>query len=128
MVDKINTQMIYCDDCEPKIINCIDCKNKFIQNVSETRCKSCQYNYKNKLINKICVSCNEEMTIKETELWRKYCNDCYREIQDILKNPPKCKCGLVMLEKTIKKDGINKGRKGLGCSKFPSGCNDFKML
>ena len=128
MVDKINTQMIYCDDCEQKIINCIDCKNKFIQNVSETRCKSCQYNYKNKLINKICVSCNEEMTIKETELWRKYCNDCYREIQDILKNPPKCKCGLVMLEKTIKKDGINKGRKGFGCSKFPSGCNDFKML
>ena len=128
MVDNINTQIVYCDDCEPKIINCIDCKNKFIQNVSETRCKSCQYNYNNKFINKICVSCNEEMTIKETELWRKYCNDCYKEIKDILKNPPKCKCGLVMIEKTIKKDGINKGRKGLGCSKFPNGCNNFKML
>ena len=129
MVVDINTKSpIYCDECEKKIINCIDCKNKFIQNVSETRCKSCQYNNNNKCINKICVSCNEEMTIKETELWRKYCKECYTEIQDILKNPPKCKCGLVMLEKTIKKDGINKGRKGLGCSKFPNGCNDFKML
>jgi hypothetical protein len=131
MVVDINEQIsIYCDDCEKIIIKCIDCNHKFIQNVSETtsRCKSCQYNYKNKFINKICVSCNEEMTIKETELWRKYCNDCYIEIKDTLKNPPKCKCGLVMLEKTIKKDGINKGRKGLGCSKFPNGCNDFKML
>jgi hypothetical protein len=131
MVVDINTKIsIYCDDCEKKIIKCIDCKNKFIQNDSgtRTRCKSCQYNNNNKCINKICLSCNEEMVIKETELWRKYCKECYIEIQDILKNPPKCKCGLVMFEKTIKKDGINKGRKGLGCSKFPNGCNDFKML
>ena len=33
-----------------------------------------------------------------------------------------------MTEKTIKKNGINKGRKGFGCSNFPNGCYEFKML
>jgi hypothetical protein len=128
MVVDINEQNVFCYDCEKKIIKCINCKNDFIQNKCEIRCESCQYNYENKFVNKICVCCNEEMTIKETELWRKYCQQCYRDIQDIIKNPPKCKCGVVMIEKTIKKDGINKGRKGLGCQKFPNGCNDFEML
>lgn len=33
-----------------------------------------------------------------------------------------------MVEKTIKKEGRNKGRKCLSCSKYPNGCNEFKML
>ena len=124
----INENNIFCDDCEKKIIKCINCKNNFIQNKYEIRCECCQYNYENKFVNKMCVFCNEEMPVKETELWRTYCRQCYRDIQDIIKNPPKCKCGLDMTEKTIKKDGINKGRKGLGCPKFPNGCTEFKML
>jgi hypothetical protein len=128
MVVNINLMNVYCDDCEKKIIKCIDCKRDFIQHRTESSCEYCQYNYKNKLVNKECVYCNEEMTIKESEFWRKYCKDCYVEIQDIIKNPPKCNCGLYMREKTITKDGINKGRKGLGCPNFPKGCNDFKMF
>jgi hypothetical protein len=68
------------------------------------------------------------MNIKSTESWRTYCNDCYREIMDIIENPPKCKCGIDMSVRTVKKDGINKGRKALGCSTFPNGCKEFKML
>ena len=128
MVVDINETNMFCDDCEKKIIKCIDCKNDFIQHKYESRCESCQYNCANNFVNKMCVSCNEEMSVKETELWRTYCNTCYRDIQDIIKNPPKCKCGLNMTGKTIKKEGINKGRKGFGCPKFPNGCNEFKMV
>ena len=128
MVVDINTNNVFCDDCEKKIITCIDCKIGFIQNTCETRCKCCQFSYENKLINKRCVACNEEIAIKQTELWRTYCNTCYRNVQDIIQTPPKCKCSLNMIQKTIKKEGINKGRKGLGCPKFPNGCNEFKML
>jgi hypothetical protein len=129
MVVDINTNSdIYCDDCEQKIMNCNDCTHKFIQNDSEIRCKSCQYNFKYNLFTKNCISCNEEMVIKENEQWRTYCRDCYIEIQDSIKNPPECKCGITMLVRTIKKDGINKGRKCFGCSNFPKGCGIFKML
>jgi hypothetical protein len=107
---------------------CIDCKNEFMQQKCEIRCTCCQYNYENGYVTKMCVSCKEEITIKETELWRKYCRECYQINQDIIKNPPKCKCDLDMIAKTIKKAGINEGRKGLGCPKFPNGCNIFKML
>jgi len=128
MVVDINEKKIYCDDCEKCLMKCIDCKKDFIQNKSESRCQYCQHNYENKLLIKNCVACSEEIIIKETELWRKYCSECYKDIQNIIKNPPKCKCGIDMVEKTIKKEGINKGRKGLGCTKFPNGCNEFKML
>ena len=33
-----------------------------------------------------------------------------------------------MIGRTIKKDGPNKGRKGLGCAKFPNGCGKFNLL
>ena len=127
VVDK-NTNNIFCYDCEEKIIKCIDCKNNFIQNKDETKCEHCLFNYENNFIIKICVYCNEEMNIKSTESWRTYCSDCYIEVMYIVKNPPKCKCNLYMSPKTIKKDGVNKGRKALCCSKFPNGCNEFKML
>ncbi len=127
MVD-INSYNIFCDDCEKKIIKCFDCKKDFIQNKDETKCTHCRFNYENKFIVKTCVSCSEEMNVKLTEIWRTYCNDCYKDLQDIIETPPKCRCGLDMSVKTIKKQGNNKGRKGLGCSNFPNGCNEFKML
>jgi hypothetical protein len=128
IIVNINNNNVYCDDCEIKMIKCIDCKKNFIQNKYEDRCSICQYNYENKYVNKICVRCNEDMPIKEKEIWRMYCHECYKEIKDIINNPPKCKCNLDMSERTIKKEGKNKGRKALGCSKFPNGCNEFDML
>lgn len=128
MIVDININNIFCDDCEKNIIKCIDCKKDFIQNTCEIRCRHCLFNYENKFVSKICVSCSEEMNIKSTESWRTYCNDCYREIMDITVNPPKCKCDTHMSVRTVKKDGVNKGRKALGCANFPKGCNEFKML
>jgi len=128
MVVNINENNVYCDECEKKITSCIDCKKKFIKNDLHNKCQPCQFAYKNKFVSKLCVCCNEEMIIKETELWRTYCNVCYIDIQETIKTPPNCNCGLAMCEKTIRKEGINKGRKGLGCSKFPNGCNKFIML
>lgn len=127
MVVENKIEYVYCDVCENKIIKCIDCKNDFIQNTNKIRCNNCDYNYNNNLINKKCIRCDEEMIIKNTELWRKYCKDCFIEIQDMKKNSPKCNCCLVMIEKTITK-GVNRGRKGLGCQKFPKGCNEFQLL
>jgi hypothetical protein len=128
MVVDINTNNIFCDDCEKKIIKCIDCKKDFIQNTCEIRCRHCLFNYENKFISKICVSCSEIMNIKSTESWRTYCNDCFREIMDKTKDPPKCNCDIKMSVITVKKDGVNKGRKAFSCSKFPNGCNYFEML
>jgi RNA polymerase-binding transcription factor DksA len=128
MVVDINTKYIYCDDCEKKINKCIDCKNDYIKENCEERCNYCQYIFDNNFDTKICVSCAENMIIKKTESWRTYCKICYANIKDILDNPPNCKCGLRMTEKTIKKYGKNYGRKGLGCILFPNGCKDFKML
>lgn len=130
MVVDINTNNVFCDDCEKKIITCIDCKNGFIQqDTCESRCECCQFSYKNKIVNKMCVDCNEEIAVKQTELWRTYCTTCYRRVQDTIKNPPKCNCGLNMIPRTIKKEGINKGRKGLGCPRFPNGCTiKFQIL
>ena len=82
----------------------------------------------NKLVNKTCLDCNEEMAVKQTELWRTYCTTCYRRVQDTIKNPPKCNCGLNMIQRTIKRECINKGRKGFGCAKFPNGCKEFQIL
>jgi len=128
MVVDITENNVFCDDCEKKIIKCVDCRYPFIKNGSEIRCNSCQYNYEHKLVNKLCVRCDKEMPVKKTELWRTYCKKCYIDVQDTIKHPPKCKCGLDMTAKTIKRDGENKGRKALGCPKFPNGCNEFKML
>lgn len=128
MIVDININNIFCDDCEKNIIKCIDCKKDFIQNTCEIRCRHCLFNYENKFVSKICVSCSEEMNIKSTESWRTYCNDCYREIMDIIEDSPKCKCNIEMSVRTVKKDGVNKGRKALGCANFPKGCNEFKML
>ena len=47
---------------------------------------------------------------------------------NIIENPPKCKCGVDMSVRTVKKDWRNNGRKALGCSIFPNGCKEFKML
>jgi hypothetical protein len=123
----INTNNVSCDDCEKKIITCIDCKIGFIQDTCESRCECCQYIYENRLVNKTCVVCNEEMAVKQCELWRTYCTTCYRRVQDTIKNPPKCNCGLNMIQRTIKR-GENQGRKGLGCPKYPNGCNKFQIL
>jgi len=81
----------------------------------------------NKLVNKTCVVCNEEMAVKKCELWRIYCTTCYRKVQDTIKDPPKCNCGLNMIQRTIKR-GENQGRKGLGCPRYPNGCNKFQIL
>jgi len=43
-------------------------------------------------------------------------------------NPPNCKCGIITGIKTIKKEGPNKGRKALGCQRFPDGCKTFIMF
>jgi hypothetical protein len=126
-VDK-NEDDVYCYDCEKNLAECIDCKEKFIQEKSESRCKSCQFNYENKIVIRMCVVCNEEILVEEKNSWKIYCPKCYRETKDILKNPPKCRCGLRMSERTIKKEGANKGRKALGCAKYPNGCKDFQML
>jgi hypothetical protein len=130
MIVDINTHTIYCDDCEIKIIKCVDCKKGFIQTSCESRCSYCQsnYNYNNKFVTKSCLSCYDEITVKKTETWITYCSVCYINIQSIIECPPKCSCMLVMCVKTIKKEGKNKGRKALSCSRFPNGCNEFKML
>jgi hypothetical protein len=128
MVDiSLNTD-IYCDDCEKKIIKCIDCKKQSLQMNNNGRCYYCQTLYDNCLINKKCIRCNEDMLVKKLHLWKTYCNSCYVEIKDICNNPPNCKCGTQMVERTIRKEGLNKGRIGLGCDNFPNGCKEFKML
>lgn len=128
IVDINNNIANYCDECETKLIKCIDCKTTFIQIQNENRCNLCQYNYENKSIPKKCIRCQELMIIKEKESWRIYCKTCYKETQDIIKENPKCKCDEYMVKRTIKREGINKGRMCLRCSNYPNGCNVFKML
>jgi hypothetical protein len=129
ILTEINDYAInYCDDCEKNIIQCIDCDKNFIKNGSQTRCKSCQYNLNNNIIMKSCVKCMQKMLVKSTETWKVYCNICYVEVNERIDNPPICKCGDDMIEKIIKKNGINKGRKGLACPNYPNGCNDFIIL
>lgn len=123
----INSTDKYCEKCEKKIKICIDCKNNYLENnMHNVRCYSCQYNYENRLIIIDCKSCKNEFSTKDN--WRTYCNECYKRIKYVLENPPVCNCGLEMIGRTIKKDGPNKGRKGLGCSEFPNGCGKFDLL
>jgi len=126
----INSSDKYCEKCEKKIKKCIDCKNDYLQNnIQDTRCYSCQYNYENRVIITQCKSCNYEFPRKEKEYWKSYCEDCFKEVKNIIKNSvPKCKCGTDMVERTVKKDGPNKGRKALGCGNYPNGCGAFQMF
>lgn len=126
----VNSSDKYCDKCEKKIKKCGDCKNDYLQNnIHDVRCSSCQYNYENKIINTECKSCKKEFLRKEKDDWRSYCRDCFIEIKNVLENNiPKCKCGINMVERTVKKDGPNKGRKALGCPIYPNGCGAFQMF
>lgn len=126
----INSNDKYCEKCEKKIKKCIDCKNDYLQNnIHDTRCYPCQYNYENRVIFIECKSCKEEFIRKEKEHWKSYCEDCFKEVKNIIKNSvPKCKCGTDMVERTVKKDGPNKGRKALGCGNYPNGCGEFQMF
>jgi hypothetical protein len=128
MIVDLSSMNVFCDDCQIKNVKCIDCKNIFIQKYTEIRCNSCQYNYQYKYVNKVCIRCEKDIIVKETESWKTHCKECYKEIQDIKKEKPKCKCELLMVEKLVKKEGKNKGRKALTCSQYPNGCNMFTML
>lgn len=129
MVVNINSyNIVYCDDCEKKIIKCVDCNNKFISHNNIKKCDSCVFNEKNNCINIVCVRCNNSFTSKITWKKKRYCNDCYKKINDIIDEEPICKCGLIMVKKNVKKDGPNKGRIALSCAKYPIGCNKFMML
>lgn len=127
VVDK-NKLIDYCDDCEEKIIKCIDCNQKFISENDKKNCINCIFNGLNGCINIKCVYCNDLFTAKKIDNWKKYCKECYKVIDGLILNPSKCKCDLNMVKKTVKKDGINKGRIGLACANFPNGCNKFIMF
>jgi hypothetical protein len=129
IVDKYTSIIIYCDDCEKKILKCIDCNLQFISNnVNKLNCDSCTFNKSNICININCVYCNKLFTAKQIDIWKKYCKECYKIIDGLTLNPSKCKCNLSMVKKTVKKNGINKGRIGLACANFPNGCNKFNMF
>jgi hypothetical protein len=74
----INSNDIYCSDCDQKIIKCLDCNQTFIKNINNTyRCKICQMCYDNKLKIQKCQECSNNFTRKENESWKKNCNKCY---------------------------------------------------
>lgn len=115
----INSTDMYCDNCESKLFNCIDCKKEYIRNTNNlNRCESCQLCYDNKRILQKCYDCNEEFVRKEKEHWRTYCEICFKNIEI-----PECKCLKKMVQRTVKKEGINKGRKFYVCRE--SKCKEF---
>lgn len=128
MVVNINTLIVYCDYCEEKNIKCIDCNKKFISQNNQKKCSSCIFNELNACVNIECVRCKNIVTSKNTEIWKKYCKECYKIIVNIICDPPKCKCNLFMVKKSVTKEGVNKGRIALACDNYPKGCNKFEML
>lgn len=128
MVVDIKTLSVYCDDCEEKIIKCIECNKKFISRNIEKKCSYCMFNELNECIDIECVRCKNNFTSKKTDNWKRYCKECYKIIDNIILDSPKCKCDLFMVKRNVKKEGVNKGRIGLACDNYPKGCNKFIMF
>lgn len=106
---EIGSNDIYCGDCEVRLINCIDCNNTTIKNTNDlARCKTCQILYENKKILKKCCECEEEFIINQKETWRTYCKLCYIKL-------PECECLKKMVQRIVKKEGVNKGKKFYAC-------------
>jgi len=118
----IDSSDLYCESCEKKLINCVDCNQETIRWTNcSNRCQTCQLCYNNKMILVNCQKCNEEFDRKQIDDWRTFCGLCYNDIRE---QTPLCKCGKIMVLKTVKKEGANKGKKFFGCPTFPD-CNSF---
>jgi hypothetical protein len=110
---------IYCEDCEVRLINCIDCNEVTIRCPNNlARCETCQLCYDNKIILQNCCECEEDFGRKQNEIWRIYCGDCYKNIEF-----PKCKCLKKMVQRTVTKESVNKGRKFYVCRE--NKCKEF---
>ena len=128
MVVDIKTLSVYCDCCEENIIKCIECNKKFISHNNNKKCSCCMFNELNACINIECVRCKNEFTSKKIDNWKRYCKECYKIIDNIILDSPKCKCDLFMVKRNVKKEGVNKGRIGLACDNYPKGCSKFIMF
>ena len=115
----IDSNDIYCGECEEKIINCLDCNEETIRQKDDSnRCETCQLCYDNKKILEKCIECNEEFVRNQKECWKTYCKECFTNIEY-----PECKCLKKMVQRTVKKEGANKGRKFYACRDRT--CNEF---
>jgi hypothetical protein len=117
----INSTDSMCDICEAKLSKCVDCNEIFIKELSNSlvnRCKTCQLCYENKMILQKCYDCKDEFVKKEKEYWRTYCQECFKNIEF-----PNCKCNQKMVQRIVKKEGLNKGKKFYVCKE--SKCNEF---
>lgn len=109
----------YCEYCEKNLINCIDCnKVTIIQHIGSNRCETCQLCYDNEKILQKCCECEEEFVIKKKDYWRSYCETCFKNIEF-----PKCKCLKKTVQRIVKKEGKNKGRKFYVCKEGK--CSEF---
>jgi hypothetical protein len=78
-IDNINSIDLYCNDCDEKIKDCLNCKNKYIpKNEHYKYCNLCFYRVNNNLTVITCQECDEEVEIKISEKWRKFCKDCFK--------------------------------------------------
>jgi len=115
----INSNDIYCEDCQEKLFNCMECDEVTIrQNIDSIRCKTCQLCYDNKKILQKCCECDEEFIRKQKDHWRTYCEICFKNIEF-----PECRCLKKMVQRNVKKEGANKGRKFYVCKEGK--CNEF---
>jgi len=68
---------LYCDECDKNIIKCIDCKREMLKNsTNNNRCNTCDYNFINKIIVKICKCCEGKFPVKENLKWKPLCPEC----------------------------------------------------
>ena len=92
------------------------------------QCSECNINYETyNTIEEECL-CNECKNTKKIQIDKE--NKAIEE-ENIKKQQRiglMCYCELRTILREVKKDGVNKGRKALGCANFPKGCNEFKML
>jgi|688.fasta_scaffold144540_2 hypothetical protein len=78
-IDDINSSDVLCNVCDDKSKNCIDCKNRFIsENTTILRCDLCQYRFSYKIKVKKCQECDDDFEIKESENWKTFCSDCFK--------------------------------------------------
>lgn len=74
----INSNDIYCNDCEVKLFKCVGCSEKFIRdNYHIDRCKTCQLCFENRIILQKCEKCENSFTRKEKEYWKLRCITCF---------------------------------------------------
>jgi hypothetical protein len=77
----INSNEIYCQDCEEKLFKCVDCNEKFIRDIYQIdRCKTCQLCFENRMILQKCQDCECNFPRKEKEHWRVKCLSCFKSI------------------------------------------------